>query len=175
MNFQQLTVAHPYATALFKAANDAGVVDKVANFLAKIQQLVATDIVADVLLSPSVSQSNKSDCLVALLKSKDALQNRIVSLLVTNKRLGCVAEILYIYRKLDDQAQSRIRVEVRIPTELQNKTKNKIEAAIKSVLNCKQFLVDYVVDKSVIGGFEAVVEDKVIYASLRHMFGSLEV
>jgi len=171
---EAITIARPYAVAIFKLAKEKKALAKWSEELAFIAAVVANEQVSRLIDDPKLSSSDLSANLLAIFEGKlsDSASN-LVKLLIENNRLSIVADIVAAYETLKDEDEGVLEAELTAatkPTEaqvsalvkqLESKFGKKVEAQVK-------------VDPELIGGLKIVVGDSVIDASVRGQLQSLE-
>ncbi len=149
---EAITIARPYAQAVFDIANDKGELKKWSELLAVLSQCVAQPEVQSIISSPAVSDEQVVDLLVNIsgkLITKDA--RHFLAILAQNKRLFVLADITVIYEELREQAEQMITVDVTSALKLTAKQQKDISTALKKRLG-RDIALNTRVDKTLLGG-----------------------
>jgi F-type H+-transporting ATPase subunit delta len=164
---ESVTIARPYAEALFRTAKESGKLAKWSEQVSLLGQVAANPDVASAIGDPNVAAAQ----LVDLFRSAcgtavDAELANFIQLLSNNDRLGLLPEIAGLYesykRAEEGTKQAEIvsafpiddtQVKALIP-QLEAVFKTKLEAAVS-------------VDPTLIGGIKVIVGDQMLDASVR--------
>jgi F-type H+-transporting ATPase subunit delta len=170
---EAITIARPYATAVFRLAKENKALAKWSDELALIAAVSDDAQVKALIDDPKLPSSELSRILLAIFDGKlsDTAVN-LVKLLVENNRLVIVADIVAAFEELKAEDEGTLEAELTAaakPTDaqvkelvkqLEAKFGKKIEAQVK-------------LDPELIGGIKIVVGDTVIDASVRGQLQSL--
>ena len=170
---EAITIARPYATAVFRLAKENKALAKWSDELALIAAVSDDAQVKALIDDPKLLSSELSRILLAIFDGKlsDTAVN-LVKLLVENNRLVIVADIVAAFEELKAEDEGTLEAELTAaakPTDpqvkelvkqLEAKFGKKIEAQVK-------------LDPELIGGIKIVVGDTVIDASVRGQLQSL--
>lgn len=167
------TVARPYAQAVFDEAWRLGDLKGWSAVLETLAESLGNSEVRTVVGDPRVDKSKIEELVVALCGNRLSEQQRnFIRVLIDNRRLDVVTEILATYEALRAEAEKIADVTVASAFELSEAQQQKIAAALKARmqreirLNCK-------VDKTLLGGVVIRAEDKVIDGSARTRLGEM--
>lgn len=169
----QLTIARPYARALFSEASDASTFDEWQVALDALALVVACLSAQHLIGNPKISQEQlEAFCfgtLVEVLKpSKDFegdLQ-RFIRLLLLEKRLEVVSDIALLYHNLVAQHNRIVDVAVTSATRLTELQRTTLISSLEKRFK-RQVTVQYSEDASLIGGLIIKSDDWVFDGSIR--------
>jgi F-type H+-transporting ATPase subunit delta len=171
---EAITIARPYATAVFRLAKANKALAKWSEELALIAVVAENAQVKNLIDDPKLPSAELERTLLAVFKGKisDAAEN-LVKLLVENNRLTIVADIVAAFEALKAEDEGTLEAEITAaakPTDDQVKTLVKqLEAKFGKKVEAQVSL-----DPELIGGIKIVVGDTVIDASVRGQLQSLE-
>jgi len=164
---ESVTIARPYAEALFRAAKESGNLAKWAESVASLAQMAANPDVRSAIGDPNVAASQ----LVDLFRSAcgtavDTELTNFIQLLSNNDRLGLLPEIgaLYESYKRDEEGTKQAEIISAFPID-DNQVKTllpQLEAIFKTRLE-----TSVAVDSALIGGIKVIVGDQMLDASVR--------
>lgn len=167
---ETLTIARPYAKAVFELAHERKQHEQWGNLLTLLAGLVRNHEVQVMLGDPQVPVAVRAEALLELcVKSghkPDQHGRNFVKLLADYRRLPILPEIAAEYTALCEQAQGVVNVELRAATALDAGEQARICAALKKKLN-RDIKLTCVTDKSLIGGAILRAGDLVIDGSVR--------
>ena len=171
---EAITIARPYAVAIFKLAKQNNKLQQWSDELSLIAAVVADARVSAMIDDPKLSAEELEKTLLAIFKGKlSETANNLVKLLVENNRLGIVADIVAAFETLKDEDEGVLEAELTAAVK-------PAEAQVKSLIKQleakfgKKIEAEVKVDPELIGGIKIVVGDTVIDASVRGQLQSLE-
>lgn len=162
-----VTIARPYAEAMFKLAESDGEFDAWSTLLERLNAAVAHDDVRACAGNPNVRASQLTELLVSVMgDSVSAEARNFIQLIVANRRLAAVPEIHELYEALRREREGVVEAEIAtafpledaqlrvLVSDLERRFKRKVEPRVS-------------VDKELIGGVRIAVGDEVIDGSVR--------
>jgi F-type H+-transporting ATPase subunit delta len=163
---EKITIARPYAQAVFDIARDKGALVEWSRTLELLSLIVSDSRMAQLLGNPHVS----SDQLVQLISDVggDALDKTAGSLLrvlAENRRLGLLPELSMLYEALRADAEKTVQAEVVSAFPLGDEQKAAIAASLKRRLG-REVQLTCTTDESLIGGAVIRAGDLVIDGSV---------
>lgn len=164
---ERLTIARPYAKAVFALAREGKRMPQWSKALAIAAAVVADARVAALLGNPAVS----AEQLVALITGVggaafDDKATNFIRTLATNKRLGFLPEIAARYEQLRADAERTVDVTVTSAVELSAAQKKHYTEAMRKRLD-REVRLHCAIDPSLIGGAVVRADDLVIDGSVR--------
>ena len=173
---ETITLARPYAKAVFEIADAQGATESWSKTLALFAEL-SCDHSVQVMLGDSLVPSTVCAEVLIELAAKagaklDQPVRNFVKLLAEYHRLAILPEIAADYAALRAEAEGTMEVEVRASTALDAAEQTRISEALGKKLGRKVKL-NCVTDKSLIGGAIIRAGDLVIDGSVRDKLGRL--
>jgi len=171
------SVAGRYASALFELAQEQSQLAVVEGDLANIQALLdESEDLRRLVRSPVFSADNQTLALVAVLGRMGAseLAQNVVKLLVRNRRLFALGDMIEAFRTLAARARGEVEADV---TSAATLTQEQLEA-LKDTLNAslgQDVQVNTRVDPSLLGGLVVKIGSRMIDSSLRTKLASLKM
>lgn len=147
-----ITVARPYASAVFALAKEKGELKGWSDLLALLAQCVADPNMQSIITSPAVSDEQVVTLLADIsgeLMSKDA--RNFLALLAENNRLQLLAYIAIIFEQLRAEAEQTMTAEVTTARALTAEQESNIAAALKKRTGRDVTLITKI-DDSLLGG-----------------------
>jgi len=167
------TVARPYAEALFESAQgkDGKTLDAWSALLAELAALVTLDSVREALSDPRLSNAQRSELLLGLLKSaKDSVPadaaKRFVDLLLENGRTLALADIAAQFEQLKNRLQGTALAQISSAFALDEAQVAQLLTVLEKKFGLK-LKPEITVDQALIGGVRVVVGDQVLDTSVR--------
>lgn len=168
---EAITVARPYAEAVFKLAVAKNNLNEWSEMLQEAAEIAQNDQVEVLIGNPTVSAKQLGDLLVDIGKTKFNTECRnFLSMLAENDRVSVLPEISRSFEQLKAQHEGVLEANIvsafemdeeqlkKLVADLERKFKRKIEAKVQ-------------VDSELIGGVKVEVGDEIFDASIR---GKLE-
>jgi F-type H+-transporting ATPase subunit delta len=169
-----ITVARPYARALFELANDAGTLGPWSESLTVSGQLLADKALVEYLGNPEFNNEQRLDFLTGLFAKAgadvfagdDKHGTNFVKLLLENRRAAVMPEISTHFEALKAKVENSVDATVTSATKLSDSQVDEIRAALKTRLGC-DVRIETEIDENLIGGAVIRAGDVVIDGSLR--------
>jgi len=162
-----LTIARPYAEAVFALAEETEKLDLWSEMVELLTAIVRDETVASAVSDPLF---DRADLLALMLEiGGDHLSKKgqnLVRLLVQNGRLSVMPEIAILYEKLKAESQSTLSVHVRSAYELKPAQEKQIVDALKRRLGLDVTITSEK-DPELIGGVHIRAGDLVIDGSIK--------
>ncbi len=164
---ENVTIARPYAEAVFQLAKSGGSFDAWSVLLARLNAAVEDQDVRACADNPNVRPSQITDLLVSVMgDGVSAEAKNFIHLIVANRRLAAVPEIQELYEALRREQEGVVEAEIAsafaledaqlktLVSDLERRFKRKVEPRVT-------------VDKDLIGGVRIAIGDEVIDGSVR--------
>ena len=163
-----ITIARPYAKAVFAHANAMKVQSSWSAFLKKAASVTIDSAMAEVLKNPAVSAEIKCEILADLTQdvAVDGV-DALMEALAHYGRLLALPAISTEFETLLAQGQQALEVTITSAFPLEADEIQLLESKLKTRYAGKTIRVETAVDQSLIGGFEIRSSDTVIDATAR--------
>ena len=162
-----MSVAAPYAAALYEAATEAKALREVDGDLAAIADAIAGDAaLGRALVNPAVPADAKGRILADLAKGANPLVGRFLAVVLEHRRLGALPEIQRAFADLVRLEQNELAVELTTAVAIDDKTATKVQKQLASATGLT-VTMERTVDPAILGGVVLRVRDRLIDASLR--------
>jgi len=156
---QQLTIARPYAKALFSDALDNQLLSQWSEVLVALAHAVDDATVKRLIIDPSETGKDRKELFCNLVKSilpnaTSALGERLdsfIELLVREKRLAILPDITLLYHRLLNDQKGIIEAEVVSAYPMSADHRQSIERALEARFSLKVSL-NFTKDENLIGG-----------------------
>jgi F-type H+-transporting ATPase subunit delta len=164
---EKITIARPYAKAVFELAKAAKALDHWSDTLKGLAELVAIPAVQVLINDPMVTPAKRAAVLIdACGKELDTQGANLLEVLSENRRLDILPEIAADFEHLKALAENTIEVEYRAPMALDEAEQEKLVAALRKRLG-REVELHAVIDESLLGGAVIRAGDVVIDGSVR--------
>jgi F-type H+-transporting ATPase subunit delta len=162
---ERITIARPYAKAIFALAREAKTLDATATGLARAAEAAADPRVRGLLGHPRVTPAQLAD-LVNEVASLDEHGRNFVTLLAQNRRLGFLPEIAALFAQMKAEVENAVEVEVVAATALTPEQESRYAAAMQKKLG-RSVRLRTRIDQSLLGGAVLRAGDLVIDGSIK--------
>jgi F-type H+-transporting ATPase subunit delta len=164
---ERLTIARPYAKAIFAIARKANALGPVATALGRAAEGVADARVKSLLGSPHVTPAQLAALVTDIAgPSLDETGRNFIALLAQNRRLGFLPEIAALFEQMKAEVENAVDVEVIASTALSSEQENRYSAALQKKLG-RQVRLHTRIDESLLGGAVLRAGDLVIDGSIK--------
>lgn len=164
---ESVTIARPYAEALFRVAKESGHLAQWAERLSTLNQLAANPEVRAAIGDPNVAATQLIDLFQSACgKAVDTELSNLVQLLSKNSRLGLLPEIAALFEKYKQAEEGVKQAEIVSAFPIDASQVNALVPQLEAVFNTK-LEASVTVDPSLIGGVKVVVGDQMLDASVR--------
>jgi len=172
---QAITVARPYAQAAFDEAQKLGELKAWSEMLHSAADAIAQQDMQVVISSTRVNPAQLNNLMLAVCGGKlTATAQNFIKLLVENKRLNVLPEILEMFETLRAEAEKSVDVVVTSAFDLNEAQKQKIAAALKVRMG-REIKLSCETNRELLGGIVIRAGDKVIDGSARTRLSELAV
>ena len=162
---EAITIARPYANAVFSLAQEKGELKAWSDLLAVLAQCVSEPEMQSIITSPAVSDEQVVDVLADIAgDSMTTDAKHFLALLAENDRLLLMTEITVLFEALRAEAEKQMTAEVISARELSPEQADKISAALKQRLG-RDITLNTSIDESLLGGAIIRAGDLVIDGS----------
>jgi F-type H+-transporting ATPase subunit delta len=162
-----VTIARPYAEAIFRLAKEQGKLAAWSESLAKLAAFAIDAAVAACIGNPSLTARQKSDLVISLLGGTvDAEVANFVGVLAENERLAALPEIATFFEALKDREEGIKDAIVYSAFSMDDAQRQKLVAELETHFKTK-LSAEIRLDPELIGGVKVVVGDQVLDASVR--------
>jgi F-type H+-transporting ATPase subunit delta len=169
-----ITIARPYAQALFDLANEAGALSIWSTSLGLAGQLCADSALVQYLGNPAFNDKQRLEFLTGLfgdagdrmLDGSDSKGTNFLKLLLENRRIAVLPEIAAHFDTLKAKVENSVDATVTSATPLSDAQIKEFAAALKQRLG-RDVNIETKIDENLIGGAVIRAGDVVIDGSLR--------
>lgn len=163
---ETVTIARPYAEAVFRIAKEAGALGAWSGRLKRLALIAQDPEMAEVIGNPKLSAEQVAQLIISLAEDNDAALGNFIRVLADNERLTLLPEIsgLFEVQKAAEDGVKEAVVQTAFPlTDADiGALMPQLEAHFKTKL-----APTVVVDAELIGGVRVAVGDQVLDASVR--------
>ena len=168
---ERATLARPYAEAIAKLAAESATWSSWSDRLALLSMVAADSQVQDLAVNPAVPSVRVADVVLAVCGEKlGAEGDNLARLLVENKRLTLLPEIVAMFEKLKAEQEGELSAHITSAFQLDAGQMAGLVARLESKFGRKVSATQSL-DEALIGGVVIQVGDEVMDASVR---GGLE-
>lgn len=172
---EKMTIARPYAKAVFECATESQKIAEWAEALWVLSAVAKDKQVNTLLREDAISLQEIVELFLAVCKSSlgEPLYNFIV-LLAQRKRLKILPEIELLYKKLQLDADNRIEVQFEAPVSLDKSQEEAYQKLLEKYF-ARKVTMACAINTSLLGGFLAKAGNFVIDGSIRGSLTNLKM
>ncbi len=163
-------VSKVYGDALFQLAEEKNEISEVWDEIKALTEVLTENKdFQSVMIHPSMTGEEKRKMVSEIFKGK--LSDTIMGFLDVLVKNGRFSDIFDVFAYYDKQAKEHFGIGVANVTtavELNEAMKNKIEKRLLDITKYQSFVMNFEVDKSLIGGMIIRIGDRVVDDSIRH-------
>ena len=164
---EQITVARPYAEAVFELAKQGGAFDRWSQMLAFASAVVVDEQMHALIGNPQLTVADQERAFLAVCdQALDEPGKNLIHLLVENRRLLLLPAIRDAYEQLKAEHEGGLEAEIFSAFPLSDAQKQELVARLETRFKRKTE-ASITVDPELIGGVKIVMGDVVIDASVR--------
>jgi F-type H+-transporting ATPase subunit delta len=171
-------MAGRYGNALFELALDNKATDVVKADLDRFDALIAGNPDLNRLVrSPVFGADEQLRALAAILDKAGigGLAANFLRVVVTNRRLFAVRDMIRAYRALVAQHKGEVTAQVTVAERLSDKNLDALKGALKSVTGGKDIDFDVKIEPAIIGGLIVKVGSRMVDSSLRTKLNAIKI
>lgn len=170
---ESLTIARPYAEAVFRLAQGEGTLAAWSDMLGLTASVAAAPDVAQLIGNPKVTARQLGDLFLGVCGDRlTGPARNFVLLLIDNRRLGLLPEIRILYEQLRTEAENVLEATVFTAFPLADSQVKDLVAKLESK-HRRKIAATVQVDPDLIGGIRIQVGDKMLDASVRGQLESM--
>jgi len=169
---ERLTLARPYAEAVFKLAQEDGDLAGWAVLLKNLALVALDERMKDMFGNPAIKDETMFSLIGDLVGKLDTRPANFVRVLMENGRLALLPEISSLYDALRSEAEASIDVVVTSALKMDSKQEASLASMLEKKLG-KKIQLTSTVDAGLIGGIVIRAGDLVIDGSVKGRLGDL--
>jgi len=162
-------VSTRYANSLLDMSSGKNNLDEISKDMELVYTVInSTKELKNLLKSPVIKTEMKQSILSEIFKNKitdDSLN--FIKFVVEKNREDILVSIIEKFLELRDEKIGLVRVEVKTSFDFTDEQKDKLKKRLEYILN-KEAHLNFILDKTIVGGFIARVGDTVYDASIKH-------
>jgi F-type H+-transporting ATPase subunit delta len=174
---ESITIARPYAKALFETALHLHMLEKITPVLQTLAIAAEEDSLQRFIKNPKTSARDHVALLLSLVSveptSLQDLLQRFLTVLALNKRIVLLPSIQQVFTALLSEKEKTLEVKVRSFTALTESQEQKLAQALAMRFQ-KSVTLRVVIDKTLQGGAVIEAGDLVINGSISHQLQKLK-
>jgi F-type H+-transporting ATPase subunit delta len=164
---EPVTIARPYAEAVFKLAREQDALAAWSDALANLDAVIGDVRIQAIISDPNVSAQQIEALVLSVIGDKlEGAARKFVQVLVHNGRLDVTPQIRDLYENLKREQEGVLEARVISAMPISDDQVKTLVAALEAKFK-RRITTKVEVDQQLIGGVKIVVGDKVIDATVR--------
>jgi len=170
---ENLTIARPYAEAVFAAAESAGKLDTWSTVLQQLAMIIGDPEMRNVIGDPKVGPEQLYGLIAAAAGDVlDAQAQNFVRVLIENDRLSLLPEIATLFDEMKDEREGVVEAHIESAFPLDEAALSQLVADLERRFK-RKVRPQVRVDRALIGGALIMVGDEVIDGTVRGRLASM--
>ena len=163
---ESITIARPYAEAVFKLAKEKNSLSQWSEMLSTAAQITAVAPIQELISNPNVSASKLKEIIFDIGGSKlnDEVRN-LLSIMIDNDRVAIITKLVEMYEQLRANHEGVLEANVISAFSISDRQLDKLVAALESKFN-RKVKAKVSIDQELIGGVKIEIGDEVIDSSI---------
>jgi len=172
---ETITIARPYAKAVFQLAAEQDELGLWADLLAEMAAIADNADMRAIITNPTITHNELAHLFLSLVRSPfDERAKNFVHVLIHNGRLGVLPQIHTLFEELKDAHEGIAEAEIMSAFPMSDVDLNAIITTLEKRFKCKIKPTIHI-DKELIGGVKVIVGDEVLDASVQAQLQSMTV
>ncbi|XZG70439.1 F0F1 ATP synthase subunit delta [Chitinibacteraceae bacterium HSL-7] len=167
-----ITVARPYAEAVFRLAKESGTLDQWSNALGNLAVVAQDQTALDVVANPQFTPAHLQQLLEGLLGTVSAEVKNFIAVVLENRRFTALPEIASLFDALKNAEQGEVKADVVSAFPLNDAQVAELTTLLSTELK-RRVDAEVTVDPDLIGGVTVKVGDLMVDASVRGKLNAL--
>ncbi len=160
-----ITIARPYAEAVFSLAKEEGNLSDWSEQLANLATIANDDAMQEMLSNPAYSEADVVSVFEEIMGNNlTAGGKNLLAAMAENKRLAALAEVSDMFENFKAIEEKKVRATVVSARKTTVEQKKKLSAALNAKFDA-DVEIDYEVDETLISGIKIIVGDWAIDGS----------
>jgi len=166
-------VSYRYASSLLGLAVEKKILDAVSEDVEMVRSAIEKNaMLRNLLESPVIKPHSKASIMDEILSKAHPETKKFVRFVIDKNREDLLFGITSVFLRLRDEYIGFVNVSIKTAYEFNDEQKKRLKEKLESLLN-KKVGFNFEIDKSLVGGFIAQVNDTVYDASLKHQLDLL--
>ena len=171
---EPITIARPYAEAVFRLADGTGKLADWSAMLAALAQVSDDERVRAAMSDPNLPAAKVAGLFISILAGRLTAEcENFVRVLADNHRLALLGEIRTQYEALKNEREGTVEADIQSAFELDAAQLADLTARLEKHTG-RKVRAHVSVDKELIGGVRVAIGDQVIDASVRAQLAALQ-
>ena len=171
---ESVTIARPYAEAIYRVAQESGAQGIWSQRLEKLALIAQNGDMASVMGNPQLSAEQVANAIIAVSNDNDAILGNFVRTLAENRRLALLPEISRLFELAKSQEEGVKEAVVHSAFPIDDTQVAALLQQLESHFGTR-LTARVEVDASLIGGVRVAVGDQVLDASVRGKLDAMAV
>jgi len=170
---QLITIARPYANAIFASAEETGKLAERSQELVNLAIIAADANMQDLIANPSSSDDSLMGVFTSIMDGNLSTEAKnLLTVMAENKRLSVLPEVSKLFENLKAEAENRVRATVISARKLTVVQNEQLSAALNAKFDAEVEITTEV-DASLISGIKIIVGDWAIDGSAQAQLNKL--
>lgn len=172
---EDITIARPYAEAVFKLAKEKNTLSTWSEMLKVISEVASVEQLKSLVTNPNITADKLTEIILEICGDKLNNEGKnLVSILIENNRMEVLPQLSDLYEQLKAQYEGILEANIISAYEISETQKEKLVSVLENKFKCK-IKASVNIDPELIGGVKVVIGDEVIDSSVRGKLETMSV
>lgn len=172
---EQITIARPYAEAVFKLAKEKNALSAWSEMLNVISGVTSIQQIQALVSNPGITTDKLLKIILEICGNKLNEEGKnLVALLIENNRVDVLPQLSDLYEQLKAQHEGVLEANIVSAYDISDKQLEKLVSVLENKFKCK-IKAKVNIDSELIGGVKVVIGDEVIDSSVRGKLETMSV
>lgn len=171
---EYITIARPYAKAVFDLANkNSKSLEEWDSFLSYLSSIVNDSSIVSIIKNRTINYNDKSRMIISFFDNFDTTLDKEISTYFNNfvyvlayyGRLLCISDVYFVYKQYMNQALGCVDALVKVPCDINSYQKDDIVNSLAKRFD-KKVNALFEIEENLLGGFCVKIGDSVLDASI---------
>jgi F-type H+-transporting ATPase subunit delta len=170
---EYITIARPYAKAVFDSAKNEEKLEEWDSFLSYLSSIVSNSSIISIIKNRTINYNDKSRMIISFFDNFDSTLDKevidqfsnFIKVLAYYGRLLCINDIYFLYKQYMNQLLNCVDAIIKVPCVINSYQKDDIINSLAKRFD-KKVIALFEVDENLLGGFCVKVGDSVLDASI---------
>ncbi|MDV6344839.1 F0F1 ATP synthase subunit delta [Nitrosomonas sp. Is37] len=172
---EEITIARPYAEAVFKLAKEKNALSSWSDMLNALIETTSVEQIRALVADPGVPTGKLAEIILEVCENKlDNEGKNLVTLLIENNRLELLPQLSALYEQLKSEYEGILEANIISAYAISDGQLEQLVSVLEKKFKCK-IKAKVNIDPELIGGVKIVIGDEVIDSSVRGKLETMSV
>lgn len=172
---EEITIARPYAEAIFKLAKEKNALSSWSDMLKALSEATSVEQIQALVSNPGIPTDKLTKIILEVCGNElDNEGKNLVTLLIENDRLELLPQLSALYEQLKSEYEGILEANIISAYAISDSQQERLVSVLEKKFKCK-IKAKVNIDPELIGGVKIVIGDEVIDSSVRGKLETMSV